>query len=720
MHIEMRESQRFSSSLGGSVGAEENKKAEGCDEKLKTFMNSIDDKIIETLPDSNAIDSKDLKSTGWAGILALANLSIYVTILLYLMITGTISEFNRHFLALSEKSDSICKSIPVAITGSFESDWKGSWNTKSSYLPGRSIYDLTMTGTTVNNQQYTNIMQMFSSRVEKVGEVLSSSDVITAQIAWSIFQTNDNENSMQFRMNAQLNGIFTGMTSIFPTLLSSKEGVCQFFPLPIATYDDSTMILTAAFPASAPSSSESTWQPTPQPTFAPTGEPGPPYAFCPDQINARNDTLGLLYRHAVDIDMRSVVAAFAVNFGIVDKSALICTSIGTIGIVYETCIDRTLPSMIPITCTSSSSQGDSVTVCFAPNSDGSTLLYPVLTTSDIVETQFAACKCPRDAKSANCNQVEFIQLALVFSKTRSMDDTIAMGFKLQRMIASSGANSVKDLVSGLGYAAAALHPSGFPYLYDNWKSGGDILKGKTLTYAEFSAGFVSLGKDMSIMSFMLLYDGNRAVLNSNGLTLADFSTSNADPLSAALSAGTKYAPPAIMCMDSLYYADALQLMAVDPPVSVTQPYFSCHPTLISAVITAAGISSANAALVSSIFLGASFFLLVCCVNSKGEGAKILPPAKKLVLAEEKLEELSAKYQVVINKLADLEALVLQNCEEKRGLGRLNPQLSIAKAAFPPQAAYKYSAPSDGLSATPSTVESSGSPLHPTSIGIPVD
>jgi hypothetical protein len=97
---------------------------------------------------------------------------------------------------------------------------------------------------------------------------------------------------------------------------------------------------------------------------------------------------------------------------------------------------------------------------------------------------------------------------------------------------------------------------------------------------------------------------------------------------------------------------ALHQMALAPPVGVVQPYLSCHPTLSSAFVTAAGIAAANSALVSSIFLVLAVFLTVQYFNtfSTDSSKKVVASADKALRAAETEKRLLADVNALKEKM----------------------------------------------------------------------
>lgn len=634
-------------------GAEQHQKANIHEYSKLTFLQKVEEKLLQSIPDSKIIDSNDLIATGCGRWIAITHFLVYATTLFFLLISGTNSEYNRKFLAISEpkSSEAVCETVPVAVTGVYQADINASWSTRQTFLSDKPIFELILTGSSVTRTEYTRVMQKFSSEVKTAGANMASYDVISAQIAWALFQSQNNDSNMRLRTYARLNKIFQGMSSYYPTTLSSAKGVCGA-NIPFPTYDDFGMKLTAKFPRYA-----SSLAPLGQPTF-PTSFPSPAaqltenYNFCPDQIQVEKHVFNFGFsdwEHTVEIDIRSIITAYAVNFGIIDFSMLTCSSsktpleIDQVGFIdVRSCIDSDAPDMETIICASMA--GEKNVGCFYAGK-GNGLMYPILTTTNIGDdSKVSACTCPQDIKDAYCNDGSRSQLALVFSQTGSIIDILTMIWKLQKIMANdavNGKNKVRSLISGLAYTARLAQSRS-----TLWKDGYSAFNGKT--FEQYSDEFITtLGEGMSIMSFEMGYNGGSADLNSEGLKLSDFSTSKANPSKFKGMNRNNYV---VMCSDSLYRRSALSVMSQAPPIEVVQPYFSCHPTMTNAIITASGIAAGNAALLTSVFLALAISLLVYYTNNISRSIKIIPPNRKALMADKSQSDIS-------NRLHNLETLV---------------------------------------------------------------
>ena len=616
---------------------------------LPPTLQWIKDKLVQSLPAFNSVDINDLKARGLALWIAAAHLALYLAVGLYFISTVTTREYGRKFLSPSADTGSVCEKIPVAVTGNYLADKSGIWQTNKAFDPTKPLYQLTLTGTKVTEEEYTRVMKNFTEQLQEYGNRTASLDVLGSQIAGSLFRASDANSMMLLETSAQLGQIFANVdaTQSVP-VFSSIEGVCKDSLPNSVVFDPAALTLRITVPGSAPPGISPVPVPTSRPTYPNSVQISRPqsYEFCPAQVSVSKNTFDLWVSptHSVDIDLVSALTVFALNFGIINTSSLTKTGSWTIdlkgeaGVVRaEIWVDDRYPNMTPVQCLSKPG-APRLCLGFQGHSYGGTYYYPVLSAIDYWTKQ--VCECPRDAKNLNCNAAGSIHLALVFHKDRSFAPTIVAGWALQRMMqrgtgaeGEGGPNSVLSLVSGLVSTAFTLS-SNSSTNYDNWKLRGGTVIGAML-FSEFAAGFKLLGSGISIMSVKLYYHGADANLNAQGVTLSSLSVR----YNVSDGQGGNYTYSWVMCTDTIYQSLALEKMSIAPPVSVVQPYLSCHPTLGSAFVTAAGLASANSALVSSIFLVTAVFLAVQYINSSG---KIVPPADKALGAAETEKFLLAK------------------------------------------------------------------------------
>jgi len=658
----------------------------------ETMLQQVHDLLLETLPEKNR---DDLDVLGLAPYIALFNIFLWLSVFLGLLFTGIQTELSRKFLALTAPpaSDAKCSTIPIAITGTFLCDTRGNWNTHTDW-GNTPVYSLQMTGTTVTRSQYEDMMISFTKDVVSLGARMQSMDLISAQIAWSLFQATDADTQTLFRTCARLDQLFSGLVLVSLPALSSAAGVCQNNYLSKPTLNDATLLITVTFPQD-PSAGPPTAKPTPRPPSAKSPSPQPTSTrvvdqfveFCPDQLNVGNGTF-MLYSNPSDywleLDVASSATAFALNFGLISTDILQPQgsrkiALGPLGVVELTgWTHPAYPNMIPIGCFQAN---DLQRVCLVRFGD--TDLYPVFTTSSYSTSPSEPCRCPQDADSSDCNgqdrQGKF-QLSLLFPSSGGPSkewDVLLAGAKLQQMMAADpvhGPDAVKALVAGLGYTAAyfAEFQGAGNMNYTAWRNGGAAV-GKTKAtvppFSDFAADFGSLG-EVSLLSFEVTYNGNSAPFNQQGVSLNMLATTKKN---VTQSDGSTSLDAMVACRDTVYQANVLNKLAQEPPVATVQPYLSCTPTPWSAAFTAIGVAAANAALVSSIALGALLFCVVQWIGLMHEERRLIPWRKQDRREKDRLWR----------EISELRALVSGQQQPQKKAVDIVPPPSLASAGDNP-------------------------------------
>jgi len=601
----------------------------------------VKEKLTHLLPQLNSVDVNDLEKHGIAHWLALAYVILYLILLVYLLVSGTLSEFARKFLSLTilDPYSAECVQIPVSITGKYLADKNGVWSTNSDYNHATSTYQLTMEGTAVTDAQFSSIMSNFTGQLQQLGEKFGTFDVASSLIAWSLYSATDANTNMKLQPFVQIGQVFSMFTIIVRTFSSSK-GVCLTNDYPLPLYNSKAMTLTVYFP--------------------PGGQLG---GFCPDQISA-NKTFEIQRSpfHSVDLDMASMMTAFALNFGIIDTSMLkraVSAPSDVPGQRIEGWINTDYPAMNVVLCIVSSNKPR-----YCGVNVGSDLVYPVFSTLDLLSSPPSVCSCPKDALSPSCNIGRILQVTLMFATqgdySQDVNDGVleATAQRLQQTIADDpvdGPGKVRQLVSSLGFTAGLLNEIGGDS-YTAWLAGGAPPISSMLTHEEYNSRFGELGPGVSLLTVTGQFMGS---LNNAGVQLGTFA-------SASLPVANPYegnTTGLVMCTDTIFQPTALSvMMQQDPPVPVVQPYVSCHPTLTNAFFTAAGLAAANSALISTVFLGLAVVAIVQYINvvQHGKGGKVVPPSEKFQELITKTDRLSADNEKLLADVALLKSIVLRN------------------------------------------------------------
>ena len=654
-------------------------------EAPKSFGRAWKEWLVATLSPSSSVDYEDIKRHAW--VVGLTNLSLYIFVFFYLLVTVTDKGLHSKFLALSAppENDATCEMVPFPITGTFRSDILGQWSTAKKYT-NNPVYELSMTGTTVTLGQFSSAMQRLADQAAAVGARQATQDTITAQLAWALFRSVDKESNMQLTSTASLGNLFKGSTFLgHPPALASKAGVCQntqLSTLEPAILDASgstvmRIIMPAAPPSAAPASIKSNApSPPPSPSYDAPSVTFDSYEACPEQLWVLNGTFGLYHGRRgpisaptpVDVDLISAALAYMLNWGLFNTTHLTLVSSDDMlmgpqldePVHVERWLHDTYPNMLPVSCVTPKGR---TRVCLSPA--GASMIYPVFSTVNHVATPSLPCLCPATASTPPCGSSSSItstfNIALLFSRsivgvgtlkpsipptdsaaaTSFLDlptyQVINAGLVLQK----KGPEQAKKLVSTLSFASQFLSPEGQGlYSYQDWVDRVPLpfdppRFGNVTSLSEFAAAMDSLESSISLLSVNLDYAGADAALNAEGTSLSALQP-NASKLE---------------CSDTLFQQAAFQRMAATPPVPVVQAYLECAPTLWSAVVSALGIAAANSALVSSFFCGAALFLVVFWVSRVHEDRQLLPPSKKLVAVVQRDER---EKKEIFARLAALE------------------------------------------------------------------
>lgn len=420
------------------------------DNGSRTTLDRLREKIVLALPPSASIDVHDLDRLGWAVTLSLLHGLLYIALFLSFLVSGTLSEMSKKFLAIEapEAGTAVCEAVPVAVTGTFLADINGRWSSDKRYDKTKALYQLDMTASLVTPAAFTLAMNNFTEQLRAIGERQKGYDVVSSQIAWDAFRAVANaQANMQFRPYSQIEGTFAGLRMFYGAkypILSSREGLCDTTSFDSPTYSNADMILSTPFPAQV--------SPTSVPALHPAMQNVPPfqsgsgapivngnesfaaiYEPCPDQIRIEEGVFGIKYSgtNSFDMDLRSALTAFALNMGIIDVSALVLASsdsikFGSLEVLDEIFVSENYPDMSEVQCFT---LVDNPRVCFALDLDYKTYIYPVITTTTYAsKSSRRPCSCPHDVLDFECNFAKQIQLTLVFSKTGD-EQGILFGFR---------------------------------------------------------------------------------------------------------------------------------------------------------------------------------------------------------------------------------------------------------------------------------------------------
>ena len=135
-----------------------------------TFVQRLRNIMIDSADDLDfgGIHIQDWDDAGKAIFLILLWYAVYFTALFYFTFTITQSSVHLEFLSLEGNStEQICFSVPLTVTGAFEGDIYGNWQTSTAFQQNVSIFRIAMTGSAISNEQYAGVMTNFTNKLPR-------------------------------------------------------------------------------------------------------------------------------------------------------------------------------------------------------------------------------------------------------------------------------------------------------------------------------------------------------------------------------------------------------------------------------------------------------------------------------------------------------------------------------------------------------------------------
>jgi len=433
------------------------------------YLERIQDAIIDGAPFKNfgGFTVEDLANVNLATPIALIYLLCFFAGLGVLTWSGVNTAVSNKFLSLSQPNTAVCESVPQITSGAFQASSSGYWSTKDGFKSNESIYELTFTGSEIDNARYTAVMTKFGDELAKMGAKGASRSLLWSMIAYATFSYEDLPSSMHFYSTVWPSNVFSGQT--YAVAVSSLgSGFCNSWSATggyiSGTIDSSTSRATLNIPLKTNN------------LLVEYGGGNLTYSrlFSASPCNNsyfRNLALDQtrLYRDGaaqVTFNTRSVILVVSLNLGIRNSSGLLrvdtreTAQYGLVGYIdpYQSdmdvvlCVDKTNSKL-------TADQVKGPEVCFVaidkfPIYDGSGLYYPSVThikksSSEglfIYENNKAMfwsgretmCTCgvnsddTNDATTYECNINDFA-LGLIYG---SLDSLKTLGFYMQQFLIS--------------------------------------------------------------------------------------------------------------------------------------------------------------------------------------------------------------------------------------------------------------------------------------------
>ena len=215
----------------------------------------------------------------------------------------------KSFLSFDSDGDGqICENIPVALKGTYQMDLYGNWSNEESFDLSRSIYEIKFEGKSISLDDYQNSIALFKDKLQSTDEKLKTRDTAYAATAWTSFIVKDERTKMSLVTTANVQSIFKTAVLLSPTvtgrnITDNKSYTCSFIfginNFKSLKVTDSGEKLTA--------------------NFGSTKFKAPICSGIIDPVAFGYVGIGTF---DIDFDLRSVIVAMSLNYGIIDVSDL--------------------------------------------------------------------------------------------------------------------------------------------------------------------------------------------------------------------------------------------------------------------------------------------------------------------------------------------------------------------------------------------------------------
>jgi hypothetical protein len=526
-----------------------------------------------------------------------------------------------------------CVEVPISVTARIEGDIFGNWKTETTFKQNSSAFMLDMSGTSINSEEYTSIMLSFRDQLKALSAKSALRDAAWNAVAWATYVFQDDNSGMQLYSSADSKYFFEDNDFGMGVITTAKGGLCPWV-YQWASYDPADH--TLVYNIRQRSYSEDIMQ-----NYL-AGYNGTTFYFldaCPDQYPLHQfapfktyttvDTTGLLQ---LKFDVHSLMIATSLNWNLTTYSAYTQVkssygSSGVYGIPGTFWIDPSLDDyMEPVFCLDLKAvnakynlnlesvylNGNPVCFLVKGSMDYPILYYPVALSAygDDLTGEYLHCKCPESRSVLTCNQRDYV-FSLFYSFPGQDPNTgianpvsaLALALQLQRMLVDdpiSGDVKVQEFVSPLISSAWQIAPEWGPAAVDSTQDSYTDANG---VYHDYSFMHGTFGNTHLIEWKKVCPNGNcGAVLfetykgtgNNEFLPLNKYEyqvTQNpaiSDTYLFSNKSGKHVYLKRMMCENALYIPGAIEKLSERPPVSIIQPFFQCHDTVLAGLTTAAG------------------------------------------------------------------------------------------------------------------------------------
>jgi len=193
--------------------------------KRKTLYQTLERVICghANLAQIGGVEMEDLKPLRIALPVSAVYIAAFVGILISLTIL-TYEQLSSPYLSLSKDPSATCIEVPLSVTGTFEASWDGYWQTNKNFDQGKSLYAVSLVGSSVSTANFTAIFDKFESTLALYGAKAKKRNSAFALLYYASFTLVDKASNMRFYSTAEATDIF--FNQLYSTTVSSRNGTC--------------------------------------------------------------------------------------------------------------------------------------------------------------------------------------------------------------------------------------------------------------------------------------------------------------------------------------------------------------------------------------------------------------------------------------------------------------------------------------------------------------
>ena len=220
----------------------------------QTILRKIVRIVIDTMYDANNGGVHILEKHPQTFGLVLTYYCLYaIAVAIIIAVLTAQGQAQVYLSPYASNSAQNCQEVAKVMTGSFQGDAYGIWETNSAFTQKASVFMLKFQGSSITTLQYQTSMTKFKDRLFQLSKKSALRDAGWNTIAWGTFSFRDPETQMVFYSSADAGTVFNGVTQV-GFLTSARGGVCDN-NYQIGYYDVSTSTYKFAVPTEKVNSS---------------------------------------------------------------------------------------------------------------------------------------------------------------------------------------------------------------------------------------------------------------------------------------------------------------------------------------------------------------------------------------------------------------------------------------------------------------------------------